>query len=352
MKKILELEALRGGAALYVFFHHTLFSFGLIQKNSFLGIMFSFGQEAVMVFFLLSGYVIAMSMSKRHYGFTEYFKHRFLRIYPIVLIALLVAFIGVVLAGDKLYIRAYDFFINLFMLQDISFLKPGVFANPLFGNSPLWSLSYEWWFYMLFFLHFLVYEKYFKGRFVLFNISAFLISIIGLFTYKFLYNELSLIAMYYYIWFSGAIVLFLLKSNQLNKRYILMIAGTYIIIIVNYFFFFIYHKTVGSVGIHPILELRHFVVSMLGLLFSVSFYKYFHSFFITKYFYNKLIQLFAYISPISFGIYVLHYPIMNYFMKYTEVNGFLLLGITFICVVIVSYFSEIKIYGYIRKKYA
>ena len=83
MGKILEFEFLRGFAAFYVFFHHTVFQFNIIEKNSILGKLFSFGQEAVMLFFLLSGYVIALSLMKRKYSFYEYLKHRFLRIYPI-----------------------------------------------------------------------------------------------------------------------------------------------------------------------------------------------------------------------------------------------------------------------------
>ena len=69
MNKILEFEFLRGIAAFYVFFHHTLFQFNIIEKNSLLGKLFSFGQEAVMLFFLLSGYVIALSLIKKDYSF-------------------------------------------------------------------------------------------------------------------------------------------------------------------------------------------------------------------------------------------------------------------------------------------
>ena len=160
MNKILEFEFLRGIAAFYVFFHHTLFQFNIIEKNSLLGKLFSFGQEAVMLFFLLSGYVIALSLIKKDYSFSEYFKHRFLRIYPILLFVMIVSIILKFLNND-LNIDFYSFIINLLMLQDIGSLKPGTFAEPFLGNSPLWSLTYEWWFYMIFFVHFIFFFPHF-----------------------------------------------------------------------------------------------------------------------------------------------------------------------------------------------
>jgi peptidoglycan/LPS O-acetylase OafA/YrhL len=35
------------------------------------------------------------------------------------------------------------------MLQDVISLKPNVISAVYMGNGVLWSLSYEWWFYML-----------------------------------------------------------------------------------------------------------------------------------------------------------------------------------------------------------
>ena len=39
----------------------------------------------------------------------------------------------------------------MLMLQDRSYAKPGVWVSLVGGNAPLWSLSYEWWFYMAYF---------------------------------------------------------------------------------------------------------------------------------------------------------------------------------------------------------
>jgi peptidoglycan/LPS O-acetylase OafA/YrhL len=39
---------------------------------------------------------------------------------------------------------------NIFMLQDVISLKPNVISAVYMGNGVLWSLSYEWWFYILY----------------------------------------------------------------------------------------------------------------------------------------------------------------------------------------------------------
>ena len=352
MKKILELEALRGFAALYVFLHHTLFSFGIIDKNSILGHTFSFGQEAVMVFFLLSGYVIAMSMMRRDYNFREYFKHRFLRIYSVVVIAWIVSYLSFLFINKDIDVSIRDIFVNIMMLQDISALKPGVFANPLFGNSPLWSLSYEWWFYMIFFLHYMLYKKYYGNKLFYFNMIALLISFVGLITFKLEYNQVSLIGMYYYIWFSGAIVLLALEQEQLNNRIVLMITIGYIALITIYIILFVIDSSAKGLGVHPLLELRHYSVSFLSITVALSFYKYLYKSLKNNYIYTVIVKIFASLAPVSFGIYVLHYPIKSYFMQFFEINRYVLLLTTFLITVIFSYIVEIKIYGYIRKKYA
>ncbi len=303
-----------------------------------------------MIFFLLSGFIIALSVNKKHYSFRVYFKHRFFRVYPIVLIACVVSMISLILLDELLIINMQNVFVNLMMLQDISFMKPGVFSDPLFGNSPLWSLSYEWWFYMLFFIHFYLFNKNFSGNYILFNMSALLFSLLGLVTYNLHYNQVSLIAMYYYIWFSGAMVLFFINEKMLSKQNVFMLFASYVLIIMSYWFVFIHNEVLGRLGIHPILELRHYSVAFLGLLFALIFYKYLHHLLTKRLLYQKVVKFFAALAPISFGLYVLHTPIKNYFYQFSKLNGILLLTATLVVSLILSYLAEIKIYGHIRKK--
>jgi peptidoglycan/LPS O-acetylase OafA/YrhL len=146
--KLNVLEGLRGFAASYVVLHHVSPFRGTPAE-----LLTRFGQEAVTVFFLLSGFVI-------HYSFAaaqdrsarSYFIRRFRRIYwPFVIALGLTALVRAWLDGPSVDLKATELALNLLMLQDAGYLRPGSIANPYLKNDVLWSLSYEWWFYVLYF---------------------------------------------------------------------------------------------------------------------------------------------------------------------------------------------------------
>ena len=91
--QIQKLEALRGFAAVYVLLHHVSSSYLGYQKKIY-GFPFRFGQEAVMVFFILSGFVIHYSLcNNTSENFKIYFFKRTKRIYPIYILALILSYI-------------------------------------------------------------------------------------------------------------------------------------------------------------------------------------------------------------------------------------------------------------------
>jgi peptidoglycan/LPS O-acetylase OafA/YrhL len=138
MKRLSKLEAVRGFAAVYVMLGH------IFSDHS---ILFRFGQEAVILFFLLSGFVIMYSYSRGNdKSMRVFLLKRSLRIYvPLLTVfavnAALYAFQGYRFTCDD----AGTLLGNIFMLQDVAGLKPGVVCGTFLGNQPLWSLSYEWW---------------------------------------------------------------------------------------------------------------------------------------------------------------------------------------------------------------
>jgi len=149
--KIRQLEAARGGAALYVMMHHAVprgFElFGLPIAG-----LFRFGQEAVVVFFLLSGFVIAHSVLRKEFSGLAYLRARFLRIFVPFIPALALSYlVQSLINGGPVAPELPTLVGNLLMLQDFSFF-PGNVVDTYMGNNPLWSLSYEWWFYMVFLL--------------------------------------------------------------------------------------------------------------------------------------------------------------------------------------------------------
>lgn len=158
------LDLLRGVSAQAVVIGHALYFFGYMGLNTDPGVFVMQGY-AVLVFFILSGFLITYSTVNKlrrggNYGFTHFFIDRFARIYtgfvPAIVFVLVVDSIS-----RYLYPAAYPYdagfnlktFIgNLLMLQDV----PG--ANYLFGGRmtsfgsgrPFWSLAIEWWIYMFF----------------------------------------------------------------------------------------------------------------------------------------------------------------------------------------------------------
>jgi peptidoglycan/LPS O-acetylase OafA/YrhL len=85
-KTLWQLDAIRGAAAAYVVVYHAR----CFAQTS-IAPMMSFGPEAVILFFLLSGFVISYSSERRLCepgGVRSYLVHRFRRIYPLFLVAL------------------------------------------------------------------------------------------------------------------------------------------------------------------------------------------------------------------------------------------------------------------------
>jgi peptidoglycan/LPS O-acetylase OafA/YrhL len=145
-----------------------------VQNKSFLTevlyLLTRFGHEAVVVFFVISGWLVG-SATYRHiqqgtFNFGDYFIARFFRIYMVLIPALVVG-AGLDYLGFH-YFNAEDFyntgntyssafnysiserlnskyfFANILMLQNHQWFST-------FGsNSPLWSLAYEWFYYLLF----------------------------------------------------------------------------------------------------------------------------------------------------------------------------------------------------------
>ena len=149
--RLARLEALRGLAAFYVVFHHVTPQTWYVEGVN-VGVLFRFGQEAVILFFLLSGFVIHYSFTRgREHSFRTYFFKRALRIYVPLVIVLATSYLVLsAQSGAPLDPQPAVLLGNLLMLQDWEWSKPNVIVATYLGNTPLWSLSYEWWFYMLY----------------------------------------------------------------------------------------------------------------------------------------------------------------------------------------------------------
>lgn len=99
MKRIPELDGLRGVAICMVIAHHYVF----YKYVSFLGP--KWGWAGVDLFFVLSGFLITgilLKSEKNEEGLGHFYMRRVLRLFPIYYLALAVYFIGSALAHNPL----------------------------------------------------------------------------------------------------------------------------------------------------------------------------------------------------------------------------------------------------------
>ncbi|MCW2224049.1 peptidoglycan/LPS O-acetylase OafA/YrhL [Bradyrhizobium japonicum] len=163
-RHFLPLDSLRGIAAVCVVVHHFVTSerfTDLFPHKSFLDVpLFQNGWPFVDLFFVLSGIVITLNYAEkrfRSFAFREFFVRRLARIYPMHFATLLLyvlfrliklGFIAVgVLHARTTAIESdtlYSFSINLLLLHALGF------ANTLSWNAPSWSISAEFYTYILF----------------------------------------------------------------------------------------------------------------------------------------------------------------------------------------------------------
>jgi peptidoglycan/LPS O-acetylase OafA/YrhL len=146
------LDLLRYFAALMVYlFHAGHFS---QYKLPFFG---TYGGLGVAVFFVLSGFVIAFSSTGKRRDIVDYFIARFARLWSVALPAILLTLVLDTL-GQWLALSAYAPMQPYPVFKWIAasgitalFLNEIWFLDIWLGtNGPFWSLSYEFWYYVIF----------------------------------------------------------------------------------------------------------------------------------------------------------------------------------------------------------
>ncbi len=140
--RIEELEGLRGIAAVSVLVYHAA---GRLQPLGapfewFMAWVEPLGGLAVVAFFILSGFVIGYIHDEpwNRTNVLKYLLRRFIRLYPIYLIALLLSF-----QVARQSIISWQFFAHLVFLQ-------GTLYPVVSSDGPLWSLHYEAIYYLLY----------------------------------------------------------------------------------------------------------------------------------------------------------------------------------------------------------
>lgn len=144
--KQLYLEFVRGVASVFVLIYH-LVEEGPHESASRKFSLSALGADSVIMFFILSGIVIHISQSRRPRPGGAFLVNRLLRIVPQFLLGLLLGLLVSRLVGLA-WPSAGQLLGNFLMLSTLQ----GFIVTSLSGNSVVWSLTFEMFFYLVFML--------------------------------------------------------------------------------------------------------------------------------------------------------------------------------------------------------
>lgn len=143
MDKIFSIQILRGIAALFVVCFHFRYAVNDIYAQKDIGNrLFEFGSFGVDLFFIISGFIMAMSARKNE-NLSEFFIKRFFRIYPLYFVVLT---LYILLSFNEYSLPQI---IKSYLLIPIDYKS----EMPYYGYSIMaiaWTLTYEFWFYFIF----------------------------------------------------------------------------------------------------------------------------------------------------------------------------------------------------------
>lgn len=323
-KVSIYLDFVRGVAAILVLMEHLgsrlFLGYGYLQNPSaiikLLYLLNLLGGPSVIVFFVLSGLFISRTVLKsivdNKWSWKSYLVNRLSRLYVVLIPALFLTLITDMLASHFFdynrysdnYTNIKEFFGNLFYLQNI-------YVGSYGSNGPLWSLGYEFWYYMLFPIIILllrIQKKILKVVYLCITLA--IILLIG-----------QRMSYYFLIWLVGMLVLLLPATPRAKNKFFMTISFLLVCLamvmrpLVNNGRLFVEHHTNNL-----------FIVDLfIGLSLGLLIYIFMHG--TTKKtmtesknkWFEKTSKL---VASFSFSLYLIHYPIINFVYYGAAKNGF------------------------------
>ena len=292
----LYLDILRIFAAFGVLLHHC--NVGWFSEDKFLAP--HYGHKFVILFFVLSGYLIAYSSLQKKKAWEDYLVDRISRLYSVIIPAIALTYfldgLGQWLNPEfysLMAIKNYPFLRGIMTLANLHQIQ-GFCMNPS-ANTPFWSIGYEFWYYVLFGIF--IFVKSFKWKISLLAATSLLIG----------YKILLLMP----IWLLGVVVYQYSKKINIGSSHAI-IGG------ILSFFAMIYLTITPTTLAFPVLQLGHH-----------QFVLYYSQYFLTDYVYGLLFSyhlfcilqipvkpfsigflegIIKYLASITFSIYLFHYP--------------------------------------------
>lgn len=314
--------------------------------------------DAVIFFFVLSWYVIYYVSVNKHADFLDYITSRMWRFYSIIIYVLLVTFcLDYIWSLINPIWYIYDLWDQSYVL--IRYIAWLTFSTEfwwlnirVWTNWPLWSLSYEFRYYMMFGLLFYLRTKF---KYLLFGIiiilvwprivTFFPIWLLGAYVYTLHQKELKINKFRWVLWFLGSILLLVL----FKVRGIWDVGNTFL----NWL---LPSRIADNRYLYSTWTFSDYIVWFLTAL-NVFFIKYvdisnrFRSL-LSKYWVVLAIRK---IASFSFSIYAFHYPIMLFLVNVLPFNfNYFPISLVFFLLVLyltylLSLISEKKRYVYKNK---
>jgi peptidoglycan/LPS O-acetylase OafA/YrhL len=354
-KRLKILDSLRGIAAILVVLHHFLVFNGQEVKLKvraaiweLLNFLSELNVEAVLFFFVLSGFCIALALKGNPLNNKAFINHylyrRFKRILPIYWIALGLSLLVGLLSGK--YIEEPYSWQNL--LGNLLFLQTSLYAtnywfSPYGYNGPLWSLSYEMFFYLFFPLYTLLISLKPMFRSVYRQVIILvLVSLACIVVNKLVYIPYLAFMSYFIIWYAG----YLAAEYYLfhKKRNALFISTLAVFPVIFYF-----KSQLPSTALYELFK---------GLFIASLFYWALKFKFIwTKKWMSAAITIvnviFNRIGHGSYALYAFHYPVlilMNYYGWALWHQLLLILILALVCPYIETRLANLKI-NFLKRNY-
>lgn len=228
LRKILTIEGIRGFAAIYVMLGHFVLLFkpySFYPESSFIiKTMFGYGHQAVILFFIVSVFSIHYSSFGKSFdtkrSICDYFYKRIRRIYPLFFFSLLISLAVFFICGMEASLDRI--ILSFFFLTDNA---GSAIAHPIPTNFPIWSLSYEMFYYLLYPLLFKLIKKFGIERILLSSIGVSIF--FGLFGVFDISNHFSNVLTFYWTWVAGAYIAeLIINKKRINTTYLIGILVT------------------------------------------------------------------------------------------------------------------------------
>lgn len=325
MRRIKIMDSMRGLAAVVVLFHHVYTRFPALFEERYpewihkaLTFVSDMNVQAVLFFFFLSGFSICLSLKNglpvTKANFNEYVYRRLKRIMPLYYFAIAFTLLGglfihTVSTNEDFNIK--NLLGNIFFLQCSKSYKGNWFA-PYGDNGPLWSLSFEMFYYFLLPVFLFLLLK--MGKSIKLSLSlnrtallvSFVVSVICVVLNKFFFFPFIAFAALFYVWYAGffSAWLYVQKGIAFDRNFVLLLVLTIALGGMNYIN---PSATLNKLLFGALIAVLFFLIFIIRKNLPVGLVA------VTE---NVFNGLFYKIGTGSYALYLLHYPVLMLLKKF------------------------------------